>query len=209
LKLLETIRFDNSRFDNLAYHQQRMNRSRKVLLGREDEIDLKEYFYNSSFQSALGSAIPTPNEHRLFKCRLVYSTTIEKVEFFPYHLPKIHSLRLVIDDEIDYSHKYIDRQAIEKLLAKKDDCDDILIVKNGLITDTSFANILFFNGKEWITPAFPLLKGTRRAQLLDEEKIRTADIHIEDLKYFKKARLVNAMIRFEDKVDILVENIEL
>lgn len=202
MKLIETIRFENGLFDNLAYHQQRLNRSRKVIFGCGDEIDLNEYFYMENFQ------IANPKEHSVIKCRLIYSTTIEKTEFLPYQRPKMRTLKIVADDEIDYLHKFLDRKPIEKLVAKKGGCDDILIVKNGLITDTSFANILFFNGKEWITPALPLLKGTQRARLLDEEKIRPADIRPEDLRYFRKARLINAMMRFGDKVDIPVENIK-
>lgn len=48
----------------------------------------------------------------------------------------------------------------------------------------------------------------QRAKLLHEEKIKTADIRVEDLKYFDKARLINAMIRFEDQLDVPVENIK-
>ena len=108
----------------------------------------------------------------------------------------------MVDDGLDYSHKYINRKRLEKLFSQKGNCDDILIVKNGLITDTSFANILFYNGIEWLSPANPLLKGTQRQFLLETEQIITAEIRPSDLKYFKKARLVNAMMRFEDEVDI-------
>jgi len=167
-----------------------------MLFDCEDEIDLNEYF-KAPFQ-----------KHGLFKCRIIYTTQIEKTGFLPYQLPKIRTLKMVVNDKIDYSHKYTDRKAIEKLLEQKGDCDDILIIKNGLITDTSFCNILFFNGKEWLTPVLPLLKGTQRAWLFDAEMIRTADIRVEDLRYFRKARLINAMIRFEDQLDIPVENIK-
>ena len=39
--------------------------------------------------------------------------------------------------------------------------DEILITRNGLLTDTSIANIALFNGKEWHTPKHPLLKGVQ------------------------------------------------
>ena len=68
-------------------------------------------------------------------------------------------------------------------------CDDILIVKQGFITDTSYSNVLFYNGKEWLTPTHPLLKGTQRASLLDQEIIRVAEIRLEDLHHFKKVTL--------------------
>lgn len=83
----------------------------------------------------------------------------------------------------------------------------MLIVKNGLVTDTSFCNVLFFNGKHWLTPEQPLLRGTRRAALLDQEQIRTAVIGVEDLHYFTKVRLINAMIRFEDCLDIPMDKV--
>ena len=112
-----------------------------------------------------------------------------------------------MDDEINYSHKYFDRSRLEKLFFQKGNCDDILILKNGFITDTFFANILLYNGNEWLTPSNPLLKGTQRQFLLETEKVITADIRPSDLKNFKKARLVNAMMRFEDEVDVSLSNI--
>jgi len=64
-----------------------------------------------------------------------------------------------------------------------------------------------FNGKEWLTPEQPLLKGTQRAALLEKEQIETAVIGVDDLHYFTKVRLINAMIRFEDRLDIAMEKL--
>lgn len=205
MKLLETIRFENGRFENLAYHQVRMNEARKVLSGCKDEIGLSSSGFAIRMQ---GAEDLQSSKTKLFKCRIIYSNQIEKIEFLPYTLPVIKSLKIVFSDGIDYSFKYLDRSPIEKLYRQKDTCDDILIIKNGLVTDTSYANILFFNGKKWITPAHPLLKGTQRAKLLDEEKIMEADIRQKDIAGFKKARLINAMVRFEDEMDIAIENIK-
>ena len=44
------------------------------------------------------------------------------------------------------------RKNLEKLFLKKDDADDIIIVKNNFITDTSIANIALYNGGNWHTP---------------------------------------------------------
>lgn len=233
MQLLETIRFENGRFNNLAYHQKRMNQSRYELLGCEDEIDLFSIlqeklpktdarshlsgsrfygFLNCNQAIAFRKHIEAENKNHtdlkgLVKCRIIYSRQIEKIEFVSYQLPKIWSLKIIVDDEIEYNHKYFDRDQLDLLYRKKGNCDDILIVKNGLITDTWFANILFFNGKEWITPSKPLLKGTQRSKLLDQEAIKTADIRLDDLKYFKIARIINTMIRFEDEIEININNI--
>ena len=174
MKLLETIRFEKGEFANLELHQQRMNASRKVLFNNTDPIELLPLLQASTLEVSLG----------LFKCRIIYSKQIEKIEFIPYQLPNITSLKIIIDDEIDYSHKYLNRNQLEKYYWQKGNCDDILIVKNGLVTDTSFANILFYNGIEWLTPANPLLKGTQRQFLLETEQITTAEIRPSDLKYF-------------------------
>ena len=115
---------------------------------------------------------------------------------------------MVFDDTINYNLKFENREKINQLFAKREQCDEILIVKNGLVTDTSFCNILFFNGKKWLTPEKPLLKGIQRQFLINNEIVETANISPSDLHNFTKARLVNAMIGFEDALDIIIENIQ-
>lgn len=200
LKLLETIRYENGEFENLNFHQKRMDVSRKKLFGYTDKISLVHDIQAWTLETGVSN-------FGLFKCRIVYSDQIEKIDFIPYTIPHIQSLKIVVDDQIEYDHKFLNRNQLEQLHIQKGECDDILIVKNGLITDTSFSNILFYNGKDWITPAKPLLKGTQRAKLLEQEKIKTADIRVEDLKKFKVARLINAMIGFEDKLETCIDNI--
>ena len=222
MKLLETIRFQNGKFDNLIYHQERMNKSRKELFGCEDEIDLADELTrhqtprmelkvnaHKTNSSSSGFAIRMQYDADLqsAKCRIIYSTQIEEIEFLPHQLPEINSLKIVHNNKIDYSHKFLDRSQLNKLYQQKADCDDILIVKKGFVTDTWFANILFFDGKNWLTPEKPLLKGTQRQYLLDQKKIVPTEIRLKDLMNFKKARLINAMIRFEDAVDIDIQNI--
>ena len=91
----------------------------------------------------------------------------------------------------------------------KNNCDDILIIKNNKITDTSFTNIAFYDGIKWVTPAFPLLKGTKRQKLIDENKIIEVDILLSDLNKFKKAILFNSMLDLEDQMYIEIDNIKL
>ncbi len=200
-RLLETIRYENGRCQNLNSHRQRMNSARKILFGLEDEIDLGKVLQRTAKEQLSGANIG------LFKCRVVYDSEIRDIRFLPYVLPRIRSLQLVEGDTIDYTFKYEDRNSLNRLFALRGSADDILIVKNGLVTDTAFCNILFFNGKQWLTPEQPLLKGTQRAALLEKEKIETAVIGVDDLHYFTRVRLINAMIRFEDRLDIVMEKI--
>jgi len=200
-RLLEAIRYENGRFDHLKYHRQRMSYARKMLFGLGDEPDLPGTLLKAEKEQFPGK------KHGIFKCRVVYDSQIREIRFLPYVLPVIRSLRLVRCDDLDYSLKYEDRSRLNLLFGQRGGADDILIVKNGWITDTSFCNVLFFNGKQWLTPEHPLLKGTQRAALLEMERIGTARISPGDLKLFSGIRLINAMIRFEDKLDIPMENV--
>jgi 4-amino-4-deoxychorismate lyase len=139
---------------------------------------------------------------------LVYSESIEKIEFLPYKPRKIHALVMVSADHIEYPLKFEDRTELEALgKAISLPNEDILIVKENKITDTSFANIVFFDGRHWFTPSSPLLKGTKRARYLYEGRISERIISPDDLRFYRKARLINAMIDLEDSEDILIEQI--
>lgn len=181
--LFEAVCIKDGKVPDLGPHNRRMNRSRAELLGREDPLDL-------------GSYITVPGDFKTgkVKCRIFYSETVEKVEYEHYQQKNIRSLRLVENDEIDYSHKYADKNPLLKLLEIKGNCDDILIVKNGLITDTSFSNIILFNGQEWHTPAQPLLNGTKREHLLSKHLIIGKDIKPTDLRRYLQVSLINAML---------------
>ncbi len=61
--------------------------------------------------------------------------------------------------------------------------------------------------RNWYTPANPLLKGTKREYYIDHKMILQRDIKVTDLRMFKKARLINAMLDLEDGADILIDNI--
>ncbi len=193
--LFETIRVEGGKFCHLEEHQLRMDRSRRTLFSSTDTILL---FQHLTIPAGLGVEI--------FKCRVTYGKRIENVEFLPYQRREIRSLSLVECDSIEYGHKFLDRTAFEELL-KKATGDEILIVKNGLITDTSFSNIAFLDGKKWLTPSSPLLAGTARARLLKSGLIAAEEIRRSDLKRFKKAALLNAMIGFDESHAIDMRNI--
>jgi 4-amino-4-deoxychorismate lyase len=132
---------------------------------------------------------------------------IKSVGFEPY-LPRIvKSLRLIEDNKISYNYKYTNRGSLNELLTKRERYDEILIVQKGFITDTSYSNIIFFDGKKWHTPSTPLLRGTMRCFLLDNNLIEETEIRVPDLKTFQKSRLINAMNPFESGTDIKIEKI--
>jgi 4-amino-4-deoxychorismate lyase len=186
--LFETIKVINKKLLSVSLHNERMNRSRYELLGCKNELNLGELV-----------EIPSDITNDVYKCKVIYAATIKDVEFRKYTPRKIEQLRLAYCDEIDYSYKYLERNLFDELL-RKNNCkenEDILIIKNGRVTDTSYSNIALFDGKEWHTPKFPLLKGTKRARLIIDKRIIEKDILAEDLKNSEKIILINAMLEFD------------
>ena len=194
-QLLESIKIKDNKIYNIEYHNQRLNESRKILFNSNDFIDLKDFIRTDGHLNGL------------FKCRIICSEEIEQITCEPYTMRKISNLKIIYDDKIDYTHKTLDKDKFKKLLDMKENHDEILIVKNGLITDTSFSNVLFFDGTKYFTPANPLLKGTKREKLLNEGLIFEEEIRVEHLKHFKFIQFINAMIDIEDNLKISIENI--
>ncbi len=188
---LETIRAVDGEVLNLSYHQERY------------ESVLKKF--NILDAQNLSEFIKAP-KIGIYRCRLTYDLSKKphpiEVTYHLYKKREINSLKLVYDNDINYSLKSICRDKLDALYALRGECEDVLIVKNSFITDTTIANIAFYNSKRWVTPAQPLLKGTTRERLLREGKIFEEEISVKDLKNFSRAALMNAMIDF----DIITKN---
>ena len=173
---------------NLPYHNARLNATRRHFFGDVPEIDL------ASFIHATGKAGRT-------RCRVTYSGQVAGVEYFPYHIRPIRRLRMVEADGVDYHYKYADRTVLDKLLELRGEADDVLIVQNGLLTDTTFTNIALWDGAKWFTPARPLLEGTKRKLLLDQGLLIPEDIPAHGVVgCYQSICLFNAMIDFGEVV---------
>jgi 4-amino-4-deoxychorismate lyase len=183
--LIETIRVHGRQFENLEYHNRRAQQARYALFNSEGPLDFRDLL-----------TVPEQLGSETFKCRVTYDEKIRQVEFMPYSPRPVRTLQLVENDSIEYSHKYAHRAPLEKM-SHESRASDVVIVKNGLLTDTTFANLAFWDGTLWRTPATPLLEGTRRAQLLDAGVLKLADIRPEGLRHFRCARLLNALLVFE------------
>lgn len=143
----------------------------------------------------LASLIKAPSQG-LLRCRIVYDKKIHSIEYMPYQAKNIQSLE-IISSQLDYAHKYENREALNALVAQCPQADDILIEKDGFITDTSIANIAFYDGKKWLTPLRPLLKGTIRQKLLDDGFLFAQNIKKEEIKNYTHIALMNAMLGFK------------
>ena len=181
--LLESIRIEEGKVMNAEYHIERMRRS----------VAEAKHPTSTSFPGNFipENLIPPTGIH---KCRVLYNSAIVSVEVAPYIPKKITTLKVVQAPRPDYSLKYADRSAINSLYELRGECDDILIVSDGLVTDTSYCNVAFEKGREWFTPARPILKGTMRQYLLDNGEIKEKEIPVSEINEYSRVWLFNAMV---------------
>ena len=180
IELLETIKIEDGQVMNIEWHNKRCNKSRLELFKEKKLLNLEKF-------------IEAPKEG-LYRCRILYNTKVNSVEYIPYTPKEINSFKIV-KSNIDYRYKYSNREELNKL--SQDAYDEIIIEKNGYLTDTTIANIAFYDGTNWVTPTSPLLEGTIRAKLLSESFLIVKNIKSQDIQSYSHFALMNAMIGFQ------------
>lgn len=198
-RFLETIRCAGGVLENLTWHEARLNRTRRAALGATDEWNLAEKI---QVPSGLDPA-------QVYRCRLMYGRHVESVQFIPYQPRPLRTLRLTPADGLDYHFKYADRVVLEAFRAHLPADEDALLVQNGLLTDTVYGNVALFDGTTWYTPAQPLLEGTQRARLLAEGVLIRERLAVDDVRYFQKIRVFNAMLPWGEGPELPVADVRL
>ena len=95
---------------------------------------------------------------------------------------------------LEYAYKYLDRGALNRLHDRVA-ADEVLIVRRGLLIDTSYTNIVLEDAAgDRFTPAEPLLRGTMRERLLREGWITERVIRADRLGDYRCIHLINAML---------------
>ena len=184
-RCIESIRLIDGRFENLHYHEQRMRRTLHSLFQSDEKIGLERFLTETD--------CPLTG---LYKCRVVYDRFSREVKYALYEPKVIAQIKVVYDNNISYPFKFEDRAHINRLFDLRGECDDVLIVRGGAVADCSFSNIIFRKGQQWFTPESPLLEGTMRQRLIDQNKIRAIEIQADDIRSFDAFKLINAMLQF-------------
>ncbi|MBP8725975.1 MAG: aminotransferase class IV [Saprospiraceae bacterium] len=182
----ESIAIVHGNVRNLQYHQQRV-------------FDTIEHFFPGNTPLHLEDLIPKScklSANRV-KWKLQYSSA-QHFSQVQIYLQLIHSHFVLTNCGLSYPFKSTRRDELNSLkdgLAKD---VEVIIVKNGEITDTSYSNLAFWDGNHWYTPSKPLLKGTMRAQLLDAGKVRECIITPSGLSKYSHFKCINAMNNLEE-----------
>ncbi|MDR4955260.1 aminotransferase class IV [Chryseobacterium sp. ES2] len=185
-QFIESIKVEDQEIFLLDLHQKRVNQTFSHF-GKEDSIDLAKIYKNLQH-----------DEDGLFKLRIAYDLDKKiRTQMIPYAIPEIQDFKLVENNSFDYSFKFEDRKELDKMKAKAK-AEEIIIVKNNHITDTSFSNLLFLKGKDWFTPSTYLLNGVQRQYLLKQKKIKEMEITLQNIKQFTHFQIINALNDFDD-----------
>lgn len=174
----ETIKCIDGDVFHLEYHNKRIANT----IGKN--INLQEYIY--------------PISEKLLRCKVIYSKDeIIDITYYEYEKKQLSAFQLIEDNDIEYKFKYLDRSDIDEL-SKKSCYDDIVIIKNGYVTDTSIANIAVYKNNQWFTPKIPLLFGTTRNRLIEEDFLKEYPLKVSDLKSIDRFAIMNAMVGFQE-----------
>ncbi len=194
-QFIESIKVEDQKAFLMEFHQKRVNDT-FAHFGAQGSIDLEKIFKSLEH-----------DEDGLYKLRIVYDLNRNfKHQMIPYAIPEVENFQLVENNSYDYSFKFEDRKEFEKMKTKAK-TEEIIIVKNNHITDTSYTNILFLKGETWYTPTTYLLNGVMRQHLLKEKKIKEAEITLQNIREFSHFQLINSMNDFDDMFIYPIERI--
>jgi 4-amino-4-deoxychorismate lyase len=183
--LFESIRFEDGEFHNMDLHQARVNRTFSKLFSGYEPVNLESIV--REIKPVIG----------VYKCRISYNHESKAINLSPYTKKPPSSLKIVSNNSIKYDFKYEDRTELDRLYKLRSRKDDILIVKNQLISDTSYGNICLVKKGKWFTPFQPLLQGTQREYAIRKNWVAEKDISINELFTYDHFMVINAMLPFD------------
>lgn len=191
----ETIRYKDAVAENLYFHQQRVEQT-FMHFGQICTLDIKSIdLKNEASKNGATS-------DGVFKCKIMYDLKGNiQISFEPYQIRTIQSFTILDIGGNDYAVKFTDRTWINDAV-KSVTTDEVIFAKDGVLKDASYANIVLFDGKDWVTPINPLLLGTKRALLLSENRIKTKEIRQNQLKDYQALKFINAMMHWEESPTI-------
>ncbi|MDD7317948.1 MAG: aminotransferase class IV [Prevotella sp.] len=188
-RFIETIKVADGEIINFERHEQRVMITAEHFWNKRLHIDRERL-------ETLAKA-----SEGISKLRFIYDRNgVRDITCTPYRMRRISKLVLADGKGIDYSFKYEDRGMFRGIRGNAAEDREVLIVKDGMITDTTYTNVAFYDGRRWVTPRKPLLSGTKRALLLDKGLVTEGDIAASDIGKYQNIAFFNAMIELGEAV---------
>ncbi len=178
-QFIESVCFYGT-YRNLSYHQSRIDKTFGEYFPWEDPLQISK-------------VLPQLDVAGKHKVRIVYDDLGHKLEVSLYKPEPLNSMCLVVDNSIEYALKSTNRQRLAQL-REQAGADDIIIIKNGFVTDGCISNLAFWDGEQWVTPTTYLLNGVKRRSLLKGGALKEMEIKGADVRLYEKVTLINAML---------------
>ncbi|QGM80195.1 aminotransferase class IV family protein [Otariodibacter oris] len=190
--LFETLSIIDGKFQNLSFHQERMDNAFNAYLNEKPGINLSD--------------IVIPNEYQQgqFRCRIDYNAYQYEMQIYPYTPRKIQQFQCVYVENFDYSFKFTDRKRLDSLKNLQKTNQEILIINNDKVSDCTIGNLLFLKNGRWYSPTDYLLKGTQLAYLLEQSVVELVSINTKDLLEYEAVMMINALNPFDPKRAIII-----
>ena len=194
--LFETVCVIRDTIQHAHYHEQRFRKSYFHFFGKNPDFALFDTVKLPQLEAGVK-----------YKLKVSYGETDARWSLTPYENPIPASLQLVVANSIAYDSKFTDRNHLNTLHNQRNNADDVLIVKNGYITDSSYANIAFKKGEAIHTPKNPLLQGTCRARLIFEKGMIEKELKPRHLEQYDGFQLINAMNDLDENRWVAISHI--
>lgn len=179
-RFIETVRIENGILCSCDLHNARIASTFTKYFPHSDPYLIEEIRLDS---------VPVKEKYKL---RIVYSGDERNFSVEKYAVREIRSAVAVECSDAEYFFKNENRSLFSSL--KNADFDEILILKNGMLTDSSFSNLVLYDSGKWFTPETFLLNGTMRQKLLADNIIREKSIAANDIKKYEKISFINSML---------------
>lgn len=192
--IFETVKWEDGAPCLLPWHQERVEAA--MNLHGMDGSSIPDL-------ASVLSACPGPDGRGVYKCHIMYDTLgrVRRPVFEPYRPRMVKKLACVEMPMLHYSCKWEDRTALLSAGAGRGADEEVLILQQGMVTDTRYSNVVFGDGSSWVTPETFLLSGTKRAYLLGRGAIQERSVSAGDISQFRFCSLINAML---DPGDVVV-----
>ena len=186
---IETLRIQDGHPCHLDDHTDRMRRTAQHF-----------GFTAPTLPHDIEARLPDDLRSGTVRCRVLYDHTLREITFTPYCKRRIERLIAVDAGAMDYAFKYADRSPLARPQIPLAETDELLFVRNGCVTDTSYTNLILRRGDALVTPDTFLLDGTCRRRLLRTGRVRTARVRLSDLPAYDGLLLVNAMMPLDEAI---------
>ncbi|WP_373777886.1 aminotransferase class IV family protein [Glaesserella sp.] len=185
--LFETIAVIDCQFQNIEFHQERINYAFKYYLNSESKFNLEDILKREN-----------PISNGLIRCKVEYNSNEYNIRFYHYSPKTIRRLQTVYTNHFDYRFKYSDRRKLESLKSAMPDTDEIIIINNGFVSDCTIGNLLFLKQGTWYSSDKYLLKGTQLSKLIQQNKVILTEIRAENLLDYEQVMMINALNPFDE-----------